>query len=31
MDQELISYRLSSCCCCCWDVILQSKPKAPSF
>ena len=33
LDQELISYRYSSCscCCCCWGTSAKKKPKAPSF
>jgi len=30
LDQELISYRYSSCCCCCWGDLFK-KPKAPAF
>jgi len=30
LDQELISYRYSSCCFCCWDDLFK-KAKAQSF
>jgi len=31
VDQELISYRYSSCCCYCWGVALQKSPRLRRF